>query len=166
MQSNNNINLVGYVGQKPILRRFDNGGCLTEISLATSTTYRDRQGQKQSKTQWHKVVAYNKSAEALERYLDKGSLLSVNGTLEYDKWTDKANQPRTTAKIHLASFTFLSGNDRKAEDRGHYPEPAHAAGHNAAPRHSAPHRQTGRIPDYPPAHPEPEPAADPKVAPF
>lgn len=100
MAGMNSVHLVGRVGQDPDYRRFDNGGELIEISLATSETWRDRNsGERKEKTQWHRVKVTNENVVKIAReYVRKGDLIGVEGKLEYRQW-EKEGQKHTSAEI-------------------------------------------------------------------
>jgi single-strand DNA-binding protein len=113
MQVCNHITLIGNLGQKPTVKTLPSGTRLVEFSLATNESYRNRDGEKVKRTDWHKVKAFGKVVDVLERYLDKGSKIAVTGTLRYNKWTDSNNQTRTDAEIILDGFQFLGGRSQE-----------------------------------------------------
>lgn len=110
----NFINLIGRLGDNPVSRTMPNGQLATEFSLATKDDYKDRNGTKVERTQWHRVKAYGKPAEILDQYLERGSQVAVIGTLRYRKWVDQQNQKRTTAEIIVESFQFLGSSRRNS----------------------------------------------------
>ena len=112
MQVRNSVTLIGNVGQLPTVRTLPSGNRVIEFSLATNDSYRNRDGEKVTRTEWHRVKAFGKVVDVLETYLTKGSQIALNGTLRYSKWTDKYEQSRTTAEIVLDEFTFLGAKDR------------------------------------------------------
>ena len=112
MQIRNSVTLIGNVGQLPTVRTLPSGNRVIEFSLATNDSYRNRDGEKVTRTEWHRVKAFGKVVDVLETYLTKGSQIALSGTLRYSKWTDKYEQSRTTAEIVLDEFTFLSAKDR------------------------------------------------------
>ena len=109
MNVRNSVTLIGNVGQIPTSKTLPSGTRVIEFSLATNDTYRNRDGEKVTRTEWHRIHAYGKVVEVLERYLNKGTKLALTGTLRYSKWTDKYDQSRTTTEIILDEFTFLGG---------------------------------------------------------
>ena len=127
----NCITLIGNVGQDPNFRTFpETGTKLVEISLATNETYTNKEGQRVTTTEWHRLKAFGKPAEVLAQYVRKGSQLAVTGSVRYNKWTDKHEQRRTTAEIIVNDFTFLGG---RRDDRGaSYPGEVAAAADAAA----------------------------------
>jgi len=84
----------------------------TEFSLATNEYYRDKQGERQTRTEWHRVKAYGKIAELFDQHLKCGSPISIVGSMRYRKWVDKFEQTRTVAEVIAEEFTFLGGSRR------------------------------------------------------
>lgn len=108
MQLRNTITLIGNLGSDPAIRTTEAGLTIAEFSLATNETYRDRNGDRKTRTEWHKVKAFGKLAETFAQHLSKGSQICLAGSLRYNKWIDKYDQVRNTAEIVAHSFTFLS----------------------------------------------------------
>lgn len=113
MQVRNTITLIGNLGAAPVVRTTENGLTITEFSLATNETFRDKNGDRQTRTDWHKVKAFGKLAQVFGKYLDQGSQVCIAGALRYNKWIDKHDQVRNTAEIVAHSFTFLSGGKQQ-----------------------------------------------------
>jgi single-strand DNA-binding protein len=113
MQVRNSLTLIGNLGSAPEVRTTETGLTITSFSLATNETYRDKNGDRQTRTDWHKVVAFGKLAEVFGKYLNQGSQVCIAGALRYNKWIDKHDQVRNTAEVHAHSFTFLSGGKQK-----------------------------------------------------
>lgn len=96
----NKVILVGHLGQDPEVRYMPNGGAVANITLATSESWRDKQtGETKEKTEWHRVVLYNKTAEVAGEYLKKGSQVYIEGALQTRKWTDQSGQDRYTTEV-------------------------------------------------------------------
>ena len=96
----NKVILVGNCGQDPETRFSGSGAAITNISLATSETWKDKQtGQQQERTEWHKVVFFNRLGEIAGEYLKKGSKVYIEGSLRTRKWQDKEGQDRYTTEI-------------------------------------------------------------------
>jgi single-strand DNA-binding protein len=96
----NKVILVGNCGQDPETRFSNAGAAITNISIATSETWKDKQtGQAQERTEWHRVVFFNRLAEIAGEYLKKGSKVYVEGSLRTRKWQDKSGQDRYTTEI-------------------------------------------------------------------
>ena len=110
MQVRNSITLIGNLGSDPVTKILPSGRMATEFSLATNDYYRDKNGDRQTRTDWHRIKAYGKLAEIFDRHLSKGSQVCIAGALRYGKWIDKHDQVRTTAEIVADSFTFLSAS--------------------------------------------------------
>ncbi len=98
----NNINkviLVGRLGQDPKLSYLPSGSPVANFSVATSETYKDRDGNRQEKTEWHRVAVFGRSAEFCGNYLTKGRLVYIEGTLRTRKWQDQQGQDRYTTEV-------------------------------------------------------------------
>ena len=100
MASVNKVILIGNLGRDPETRYMPNGEAVTNITLATTETWKDRNtGDRQEKTEWHRVTFYRRLAEIAGEYLKKGSQVYVEGRLETRKWTDKEGKDRYTTEI-------------------------------------------------------------------
>ncbi|SMG55329.1 single-stranded DNA-binding protein [Cedecea sp. NFIX57] len=96
----NKVVLLGYLGQDPEVRWLPGGSCVATLSLATSDTWRDKAtGEPREKTEWHRVVIFNKLAEVAGEYLRKGAQVYIEGALQTRKWQDKSGQDRFTTEI-------------------------------------------------------------------
>jgi len=101
----NKVILVGNLGQDPEVRYTPGGAAITNISIATSENWKDKNtGQMQEKTEWHRVVFFGKLAEIAGEYLHKGSQVYVEGKLQTRKWQDKSGQDRYTTEVVVDSF--------------------------------------------------------------
>ncbi|MEL7160943.1 MAG: single-stranded DNA-binding protein [Bacteroidota bacterium] len=116
MQVRNNVTLIGNLGSAPETNVLPSGNQVTSLSLATNEYYKDKEGNRQSRTEWHRVKAFGKLAELFAEHLTKGSQVCIAGALRYNKWIDKHDQVRTTAEIIASEFTFLSPGKHLAED--------------------------------------------------
>ncbi len=109
----NKVILVGNVGGDPETRYLPNGNAVTNITLATSETWKDKQtGQPQEKTEWHRVVLFGKVAEIAGQYLRKGSQVYIEGKLQTRKWQDQSGQDRYTTEVVVdlgGSMQLLGG---------------------------------------------------------
>ena len=102
----NKVILIGNLGQDPEVRYMPNGGAVTNITLATSESWRDKQtGEMKEKTEWHRVVIFGKLAEIAGEYLKKGSQVYIEGSLQTRKWQDQSGQERYTTEVLVDSFT-------------------------------------------------------------
>ena len=104
----NKVILVGNIGQDPETRVTGSGAAITNLSIATSETWKDKQtGQPQERTEWHRVVFFNRLAEIAGQYLKKGSKVYVEGSLRTRKWQDKSGQDRYTTEIVASEMQML-----------------------------------------------------------
>lgn len=119
MASVNKVILVGNLGRDPETRYMPEGGAVTNISIATTDSWKDKNGEKQEKTEWHRVAFFGKLAEIAGEYLKKGSQVYVEGRLQTRKWQDKDGQDRYTTEIvadrmqMLGSRQGMGGADRE-----------------------------------------------------
>ena len=107
MASINKVILIGNLGKDPETRYLPNGDAVTNITLATTESWKDKSGEKQEKTEWHRVTFYRKLAEIAGEYLKKGRPVYVEGRLETRKWTDKAGVDRYTTEIIASDMKML-----------------------------------------------------------
>jgi single-strand DNA-binding protein len=106
----NKVILVGNLGQDPEVRYMPSGGAVCNISLATTDSWKDKNsGEKQERTEWHRVVFFNRLAEIAGEYLRKGSQVFVEGRLQTRKWQDKDGQERYTTEIVASDMQMLGG---------------------------------------------------------
>jgi single-strand DNA-binding protein len=99
MASVNKVILVGNVGRDPEIRYMPSGDAMANLSLATTDTWKDKNGEKQEKTEWHRVVIFGKTAEIAGQYVKKGSQIYIEGRLQTRKWTDKEGQEKYSTEI-------------------------------------------------------------------
>jgi len=105
MSGINKVILVGNVGAKPEVKYSSNGSAVANLSVATSETWNDKNsGEKQERTEWHRVSLYGKLAEIAGQYLDKGSKVYVEGKLQTRKWQDQSGQDRYTTEIVVSGY--------------------------------------------------------------
>ncbi len=102
----NKVILVGRLGRDPETRYTGAGQAVCNFSLATDETYKDRNGERQKRTEWHKIVVWGKQAEIAQQYLKKGSLVFVEGRIQSRQWDDKKDGTKRT------SFEIVAGNFR------------------------------------------------------
>ena len=120
MASVNKVILIGNLGRDPETRYMPEGGAITNISIATTDKWKDKNGEMQEKTEWHRIVLWGKSAESLSEYLTKGKQIFVEGRLQTRKWQDKDGQDKYTTEIvanvmqMLGSRQGMGGGDRDA----------------------------------------------------
>ncbi len=141
----NKVILVGRLGKDPETRYMTNGEAVTNATLATSETWKDKSGEKQEKTEWHNLVFYRRLAEIAGEYLKKGSQIYVEGKLQTRKWQTKEGQDRYTTEIIVNEMTMLGG---KSSGGGSFEvvesKPAASpSGNAAAPAKAAPAAKGG-----------------------
>jgi single-strand DNA-binding protein len=127
MASVNKVILIGNLGRDPETRYMPNGEAVANITVATTDTWKDKtSGEKQEKTEWHRVTFYRRLAEIVGEYLKKGSQVYIEGRLETRKWQDKEGKDRYTTEIIANEMKMLgsrsgqgdpSGRERGAEGR-------------------------------------------------
>jgi len=111
----NKVILVGNVGGDPDVRYMPNGNAVTTLSVATSETWKDKQtGDKQERTEWHRVVCFNRLGEIAGEYIRKGSKLYVEGSLRTRKWQDPQGQDRYTTEIVASDIQMLDGKGQSS----------------------------------------------------
>ena len=104
----NKVILVGNLGQKPEMRYTATQSAVANLSVATTESWKDKEtGEMRDKTEWHRVVYFGKLAEIVEKYLDKGSKVYVEGKLQTRKWQDKSGADRWTTEIVGNELTML-----------------------------------------------------------
>ncbi|MEX1670872.1 single-stranded DNA-binding protein [Zhongshania guokunii] len=160
----NKVILVGNLGQDPETRYMPSGGAVTNVTIATSETWKDKQsGQAQERTEWHRVVFFNRLAEIAGEYLKKGSKVYVEGSLRTRKWQNKEGVDQYTTEIVAAEMQMLdsrggsgggsAGESYGDDGYGSQQAPQAAAPRRAPPAQSAPQQQNRA--------PAPQPAQNP-----
>lgn len=130
MASVNKVILVGNLGADPETRYLPNGDQVTTLRLATTDTWKDKDGNKQEATEWHRVVLWRKLAEIASQYLKKGAQIYIEGSLKTRKWQDKDGQDRYTTEVTGDTMKMLG---RKPEGGSSAPAPSRPAQSSAAP---------------------------------
>ena len=105
----NKVILVGRLGRDPETRYTSGGQAVANFSVATDESYKDRNGERQKRTEWHKIVVWGKQAEIAQQYLKKGSLVFIEGRIQSREWQDKEGQKRTSFEIVANNFRMLGG---------------------------------------------------------
>jgi single-strand DNA-binding protein len=105
----NKVILVGRLGRDPETRFTSGGQAIANFSVATDESYKDRNGERQKRTEWHKIVVWGKQAEIAQQYLKKGSLVFIEGRIQSREWQDKEGQKRTSFEIVATNFRMLGG---------------------------------------------------------
>lgn len=137
----NKVIIIGNVGQDPDVKYMPSGGAVTNISVATSETWKDKNtGQPQERTEWHRIVFYNRLGEIAGEYLKKGSKVYIEGSLRTRKWQAQDGSDRYTTEIVANEMQMLDG--RPDTGAGHQSSQGQSSyGHSHGPAQSqAPHR--------------------------
>lgn len=114
MASLNKALLIGHLGRDPEIRYMPEGGAIANLSIATSEKWKDKNGEQQEKTEWHRVSAFGKIAELAGEYLKKGSQVFIEGRIQTRKWQDKDGQDKYSTEIVANAIQFL---DRRGDDK-------------------------------------------------
>ena len=110
----NKVMLIGNLGQDPETRAMPSGRLVASFSIATNRRYKDKEGQPQERTEWHRVVAYGRTAEVSRDYLQKGRQVFVEGRLQSREWQDKEGHKRTTTEVIIENLQLLGSGRRDA----------------------------------------------------
>lgn len=114
----NKVILVGRLGRDPETRYTSGGQAVANFSVATDESFKDRNGERQKRTEWHKIVVWGKQAEIAQQYLKKGSLIFIEGRIQSREWQDKEGQKRTSFEIVASNFRMLGGRGDGAAGGG------------------------------------------------
>ena len=104
----NTVTLVGFVGNNPEVRITSGGTAITSISLATSRSFKDGEGNRQSETEWHRVTCFNGTGKCVAEHVTKGAMIMVTGRIHYTRWTDAEGQNRYGCEIVAEQVDFLA----------------------------------------------------------
>jgi single-strand DNA-binding protein len=110
MSSVNKVIILGNLGSKPELKNLQDGTAVSNFSVATNKKWTDKSGQKQEKTEWHRVVVWGKQAENCAKYLDKGRTVYVEGELQTRSW-EKDGQKHYTTEVNAQTVQFVGGGN-------------------------------------------------------
>ncbi|MEH6559683.1 MAG: single-stranded DNA-binding protein [Oceanicoccus sp.] len=117
----NKVILIGNLGNDPEQKSMPNGNAVTNITVATSESWKDKQtGQQQERTEWHRVVFFNRLAEIAGQYLSKGSKVYLEGSLRTRKWQDQGGQDRYTTEIVANEMQMLDSRGGGSQQGGGY----------------------------------------------
>ena len=103
----NKVQLIGHLGAKPETKKLESGKKMATFSLATSESYRNAAGEKVTETQWHRLVAWGKVAEIVEKYLDKGREIAIEGKLVHRSYNDKGGNKKYTSEVQVSELLML-----------------------------------------------------------
>jgi single-strand DNA-binding protein len=141
MASVNKVILIGNLGRDPETRYMPDGGAITNISIATTETWKDKAGEKQEKTEWHRIAFFGKLAEIAGEYLKKGSQVYVEGRLQTRKWQDKDGNDKYTTEIVADRMQMLGSRAGMGGGGDRAPEPPERG--ESAPRAAAAAKPAG-----------------------
>ena len=126
----NKVILVGNLGRDAELRHTGGGTAVANLNLATTDVWTDKtSGQRQEKTEWHRVVLWGRQAETLQQYLVRGKQIYVEGRLETRQWDDRDGNRRYTTEVRADRITLLGGRGEGGGGRGDDAGPSHAGGY-------------------------------------
>ena len=110
--------LIGNLGRDPELRYTQSGQAVVNFSIATSENWTDKSGERQERTEWHRIVAWGKTGELCAQYLSKGRTVYIEGRIQTREWEDREGQKRTTTEINAQTVTFIGGRGDGAGSAG------------------------------------------------
>lgn len=125
----NKVILIGRLGKDPEVRYTPDGAMVTNFTLATDESYKDKNGEKVQKTEWHRIVTYRKLAEICGNYLVKGKLIYIEGKIQTRSWEDKEGVKRSTTEIVANDMKMLDSKGQ-AKAEGPYPDAGNAGAGN------------------------------------
>lgn len=120
----NKVLLIGNLGADPEIRHLPSGGVVANFSLATSESYKNKNGERVTQTEWHRVELWEGLAKIAEQYLKKGNTVFIEGKIRYENWQDQEGNSRTTTRIRGLSMQMLGG--RGEESQNYSPQPQNA----------------------------------------
>jgi len=103
----NKVQLIGYVGQEPEIKSFDGGKKVANLTLATNESYTNDKGERVEQTEWHRITAWGKAAEIIEKYVDKGKEIAVEGKLTHRSYDDKEGNKRYITEVIVNNILLL-----------------------------------------------------------
>jgi single-strand DNA-binding protein len=108
----NKVTLIGRLGADPEMRYTPSGVAICQFRMVTTEHWNDRQGQRQERTEWHRLIAWNGTAELCVKYLFKGNQCAIDGSLHTYKWKDREGKDRYTTQVTVNKVEFLGGNKK------------------------------------------------------
>ena len=105
----NSVKLIGHLGANPEVKEFDGGNKVARFTIATNDSYKNKAGEKVENTEWHSLVAWGKTAEIAEKYLEKGKEVAIEGKLTHRSYDDKDGVKRYTTEVVVNEFLMLGG---------------------------------------------------------
>lgn len=119
----NKVILIGRLGRDPEMRFTPAGKAVTNFTMATSETWKDESGERQERTEWHRIVIWGKLAEVAAKYLSKGKQVYIEGRLQTREWTDKEGQKRYTTEVVAGQMQMLSEKGEGGGSGGGFSDP-------------------------------------------
>ena len=138
MASVNKVILVGNLGRDPELRYTQSGQAVANFTLATTERFSNRDGDRQERTEWHRIVAWGRTAELCAQYLSKGRSVYIEGRLQTREWEDKEGQKRRTTEITAQTVQFLGGGGGGGRGGSGPSGPSSGGGFDEGPANDAP----------------------------
>ena len=143
----NKVTLIGNLGKDPEVRHFENGASVARITVATNENYRDKEGNWQTQTEWHTVIAWRNLADRAEKELKKGSLVYVEGKLKSRQYKDNNGVERYITEVEASTLKSLEKRERTEHGNVPLPNPAYS-GESQAPTQDM-HNMTEPTEDLP-----------------
>ena len=123
MASVNKVLILGNLGSDPELKVFEGGQPVAKFNVATNEVWVDKSGNKQERTEWHRIVVWGKQAEHCHQYLKKGRTVFIEGRLQTRTWEDKQGVKRSTTEINASNVTFIGGQGGTGGGRQDFEQP-------------------------------------------
>jgi single-strand DNA-binding protein len=142
----NKVILIGNLGRDPELRHTQNGQAVANFSLATTENWTDKSGERQERTEWHRIVAWGRTGELCAQYLSKGRTAYIEGRLQTREWEDREGNKRTTTEINAFTVQFLGGPRGSDNQGGGQSDPPGGGGDGPEPIGDSPPHTDGDIP--------------------
>jgi single-strand DNA-binding protein len=146
--SRNSVRLIGHVGKDPEIRYMTNDNSVANFTMATTESYKNRDGERVEKTEWHRCVAWRHLATLAEKYIVKGTFLAVEGKIEYRSYEDANGEKKYITEIKLTEIIFLGKNDNSKSEQNGQPqsEPQQQQQQYSSPNASIDDEEVGDLP--------------------
>jgi len=139
----NKVILVGRLGKDPETRYTSGGQAVCHFSLATDESFKSRSGERQKRTEWHRITVWGKQAEIAQQYLKKGAQIYLEGSIRTSEWTDKEGQKKTSYEINASNFRMLGSRSDSMGGGAAHSAAAGSADFDAEAPAPAEHEQAG-----------------------
>ncbi len=117
----NHVQLIGNVGQEPTITTLDSGNKVARLSLATNENYKNGKGEKQTGINWHTVIAWDKTADIIEKYVTKGKEIALEGKLTTRSYEDKERNKRYVTEVVVNEILLMGSKERRHHPQKFYP---------------------------------------------